>query len=94
MSRLGRFAARQGDGRAQTPVRKGGQGDRAAVGLRDRAHDGEAEARTVAAGAAVDALEGLEQRRQGRRVEHVAVVDDLEPYPENALPGRGSRPER
>jgi glutathione S-transferase len=21
-------------------------------------------------------------------------VDDLEPYPENALPGRGSRPER
>src|SRR3954471_771985 len=58
--------------------RPGAQLDRAAVRLGDRAHDREPEPDAVAPRAAVQALEGLEQRRQRVGRDHVPVVADLD----------------
>ena len=48
------------------------------MGLGDGANDGESQAGAVAAGAAVDALEGLEEAGEGLGVEDVTVVDHLD----------------
>src|SRR4051794_33256950 len=61
--------------------------DRAAVGLRHGTDDREPEAHAVAAGTAVEALEGLEQRRNGRGRHDLAGVAHLDGAAAGDAPG-------